>query len=180
MTTQGKKWSWLFAAGFILYMGIEVIFTSICGNLVGFHGRSYFSLAGLSSLWMGVVGGLLLIILGALNGIDFIKKQCLFIQSLLGALVITSLEFFSGCLLNLGFHLHIWDYSNLPFNLLGQINLLFSLFWFLLSPLAFWADDTLRWVFYKTGVCEEQATTYNLWLYYKQLFTFKPVQYLTK
>lgn len=174
---QMKKWIWLFIAGFFVYMGIEVLYTGLLGSMIGFKGMSYFSFGGHSSLWMGVVGGFLLIGLGAMNGIKWIKKQTLFVQSLLGAVLILAVEFAAGCILNLLFGLNVWDYSKIPLNVLGQINLLYGVFWFFLSPFAFWADDALRWVFYKTGICTENQALYNLVWFYKQLFTFKAIEY---
>lgn len=48
----------------------------------------------------------------------------------LGCLVITSAEFVVGCIVNLVFHMNVWDYSDERFNILGQICPLFSLGWF--------------------------------------------------
>ncbi len=171
---QFMKWVWLFIAGFFIYLGIEVIFTGLLSSLaIG----SWFRFIGHSSIWMGLIGGIMLISLGALNGIKWIKNQNLFVQALIGAVLITATEFLSGCVLNLWWGLAIWDYSKLWFNVFGQINLLYSVFWFFLSPFAFWADDTLRWVLYKTGVCTSADATYDLCWFYKQLFSFKPINY---
>lgn len=49
------------------------------------------------------------------------------------ALVVTSLEFAVGCLVNLRLGWEVWDYSTLPLNLMGQICPAFSLMWLLLS-----------------------------------------------
>ena len=38
-----------------------------------------------------------------------------------------------GMILNRGLNLNVWDYSALPFQLAGQVSLLFSFYWFLLS-----------------------------------------------
>lgn len=52
--------------------------------------------------------------------------------------IITALEFLVGCIVNVGFQWQVWDYSNRPFNVLGQICLLFSVLWFLLGvPMSF-------------------------------------------
>lgn len=174
---QIKKWMWLFIAGFFIYIGIEVLFTSITGSMIGFNERVYFSLSGYSSIWMGIIGGVLLIILGELNGINIIKKQNLFVQSLIGAAIILATEFISGYVLNIKWGLSVWDYSTYFLNVMGQINFFYAIFWFLLSPFAFWADDNLRWVFYKTGICQDAEASYDLCWFYKQLFTFKPIMY---
>ncbi|HBD87144.1 MAG TPA: hypothetical protein DC001_06935 [Clostridiales bacterium] len=49
------------------------------------------------------------------------------------AAVITTLEFITGVIVNIRLGWNVWDYSNLPLNLYGQICLLYSTFWFLLS-----------------------------------------------
>ncbi len=54
-------------------------------------------------------------------------------KCLLGSGIITGIEFLFGCIFNLYYKMNIWDYSHLPFNLLGQISLLFSGLWCLLS-----------------------------------------------
>ena len=56
-----------------------------------------------------------------------------FKRFLYGSLIITAVEFVLGLILNYHFKLHIWDYSNLHFNILGQISLLYSILWGLLS-----------------------------------------------
>ena len=57
---------------------------------------------------------------------------------LYGSLIITAVEFILGLILNYHFKMHIWDYSNLHFNILGQISLLYSILWGLLSiPVSF-------------------------------------------
>ena len=40
------------------------------------------------------------------------------------------------------------DYSNMPFNIYGQICLPFTVIWFFLSFLAIVADDFLRWLWF--------------------------------
>ena len=55
------------------------------------------------------------------------------LRCLLGALVITSLEFAVGAVVNLGLGWDVWDYSEKPFNIMGQICPLFTLGWLALS-----------------------------------------------
>ncbi len=47
--------------------------------------------------------------------------------------VVTALEFAVGCLVNIRLGWEVWDYSNMPLNLLGQICPTFSVMWLLLS-----------------------------------------------
>ena len=65
-------------------------------------------------------------------------------------------EFVSGCIINLWLGLGVWDYSGMAGNLLGQVCPAFGLLWFLIMPLAIWAEDTGRWMiwFYESAVYE--------------------------
>lgn len=54
-----------------------------------------------------------------------------------GAAVITLTELIFGVVLNLLLGLDVWDYSGLPYNLFGQICVLYSLLWAILSVPAF-------------------------------------------
>ncbi|HHZ05375.1 MAG TPA: hypothetical protein GX401_01090 [Clostridiales bacterium] len=62
----------------------------------------------------------------------------LFKKCLTGSLIITIVELIVGCIVNLQFKLHVWDYSNLPLNLWGQVSLLYSALWGVLTiPICF-------------------------------------------
>ena len=52
-----------------------------------------------------------------------------------GAAVITTLEFCTGCVINILLKMDIWNYSRLPFNLFGQISLPFTALWLLVAVL---------------------------------------------
>ncbi len=52
------------------------------------------------------------------------------------ALAITAVEFISGCVVNLWLNLGVWDYSTMRFHLKGQVCLLYSAFWLILSAAA--------------------------------------------
>lgn len=66
-------------------------------------------------------------------------------QMLIGSVIITVLEFICGCVVNLLLGWNVWDYSNLPLNLFGQICLPFSIVWFGISFFAIIVDDVIRW-----------------------------------
>lgn len=124
------KYLALFLIGGMLYCGIELIF------------RKY------TFTSMGVVGGLCFVFCGIVN--EYLEWDTpLWKQMAICCGIITLIEFVSGCLLNLALGLHIWDYSNQPFNVLGQICPLFSLGWFFLSLLAIILDDYIRYWFFK-------------------------------
>ena len=96
---------------------------------------------------MGLVGGLCFVLVGLIN--EFMSWDIpLWLQGIIGASIITVLEFISGLILNVWLGLGIWDYSQMSFNLLGQICLPFSLAWFLLSIAAVILDDWLRYWFF--------------------------------
>ncbi len=49
------------------------------------------------------------------------------------ALTITVIEFISGCIINLWLKLAVWDYGTMRFNIKGQVCLLYSIFWLVIS-----------------------------------------------
>jgi len=65
-------------------------------------------------------------------------------KCLLSAAAITTVEFFTGCLVNLRLRWQVWDYSAMPFNLLGQICPQFLLLWLALSLPGLWFCTVLR------------------------------------
>lgn len=67
-------------------------------------------------------------------------------QTIICTAAITTTEFIAGCILNLWLDLGIWDYSNVPFNILGQVCLPFSGVWFVLSVFAIILFDWMRYV----------------------------------
>lgn len=101
-----------------------------------------------SSHWtMALLGGICFIAIGLIN--EFLSWDTpMWIQALIGSVIVTILEFIFGCVLNIWLKLGIWDYSQMPLNIFGQVCLVFSMFWFFLSILAILLDDYLRyWLF---------------------------------
>ena len=66
------------------------------------------------------------------------------IQMILGMIIITSFEFITGYILNIQLGLGIWDYSNMRYNVMGQICPQFSIVWFFLSYAIVYIDDFIR------------------------------------
>lgn len=62
-----------------------------------------------------------------------LKKPNFAAKCIIGAGIITAVEFVFGCIFNLWLHQAVWDYSNEPFNLLGQVCLRFFGLWILAS-----------------------------------------------
>ena len=127
---------------------------ALCGGCVYFliemawRGHSHWTMA--------VLGGVCFVLIGDIN--EFIPwNMPLVLQVAIGSGIVTLLELVSGIILNLWLGLGIWDYSNMPFNFLGQICLPFSLLWVALSVVAVILDDWLRyWLF------GEDRPTYTL------------------
>lgn len=93
-------------------------------------------------LWRGythwtmvVLGGTLFLLLGVLNS-RLPQNTSLLLRGLLGGILITATESAAGCVLNLGLGLAIWDYSSMPFQLLGQVCLPYSFLWVILAMVA--------------------------------------------
>lgn len=106
-------------------------------------------------LWRGFthwtmfyLGGGCFVVMGLLNEYRFVWQQSLLAQSVVSAVVITVLEFITGCIVNLWLGWQVWDYSGLPFNLLGQICLYYFLLWIPLSMAGIILDDWIRYLIY--------------------------------
>lgn len=88
---------------------------------------------------MVLLGGLCFLTLYKLFG--YMSNYSLIEKCALGAIVITALEFIVGCIVNLVFHMNVWNYSRMPLNLSGQICILYSTLWgFLCIPINFIAN----------------------------------------
>ena len=102
---------------------------------------------GYSHWTMFVLGGICFVFLGRIN--ELISwNMPLWQQALIGTAIITGLEFITGCIVNLWLGWNVWDYSNVPFNVLGQICLPYILLWIPISLTGIFLDDYLRhWIF---------------------------------
>lgn len=103
---------------------------------------------GFSHWTMFCLGGGCFVIMGLLNEYRFSWKDALLKQATVSAGIITATEFITGCIVNVWCGWAVWDYSELPFNLLGQICLYYSLLWIPLSMLGIVLDDWLRYGMY--------------------------------
>jgi len=135
---QLSKGLFLFAVGGLLYYLIEILW------------RGY------SHLSMFVLGGICFVVIGLIN--EFYSWDMpLWKQMLIAAAIVTVAEFVAGVILNIWLGLDIWNYSNLRFNILGQISLEYMFLWFFLSLPALFLDDWLRWKLF-----EEEKPRYKL------------------
>ena len=103
---------------------------------------------GYSHWAMFLLGGLCFVIMGLLNEYKIPWHWCLLRQSIVSACIITAFEFCVGCIVNIGLGWNVWDYSGLPYNLMGQICLYYFLLWIPLSAAGIILDDWLRYWFY--------------------------------
>lgn len=58
-------------------------------------------------------------------------------KCLIGMVIITAIELIFGIVFNLILKEHVWDYSGVALNFMGQICVPFSLLWLVLSGVAF-------------------------------------------
>lgn len=69
-------------------------------------------------------------------------------KALVCALCITEVELIFGIIFNIILKMEIWDYSRIPFNILGQICPLYTILWGILSfaliPFAEWINKAVR------------------------------------
>lgn len=123
------KYAVLFFFGGLVYYLIEILW----------RGYSHWT--------MIILGGLCFVAVGLINNI-LPWNMVIELQALIGAVLITSLEFVVGLIVNVNLGWDIWDYSNFPFNFLGQICLPFSLLWYMLSIIVIFTDDYIRHIFF--------------------------------
>ncbi len=82
-------------------------------------------------------------------------KRCL-----AGSGIITCTEFTVGVVVNLVMKLGVWDYSKAPFNILGQVCLLYSFLWFLLCyPITKLSDYMTSHLFHRSLRAGKQVQT---------------------
>lgn len=103
----------------IMYLIVFCI-GGVAYNLLEYLWRGY-------SHWtMTIDGGLCLMGIYALCTITDMNYIYKVISS---ALLITGIEFLSGLIVNRVFHMGVWDYSHMPYNIMGQICPGYTLLW---------------------------------------------------
>lgn len=123
------KYLFLFVVGGLVYMAIEMLW----------RGYTHWTMA--------ILGGLCFILCGCVN--EFLDWDTpLWIQMFICSALITICEFVCGYVVNIKLCLAIWDYSNMPFNICGQICLQYMIAWYYLSFAAIVLDDYLRYFFF--------------------------------
>lgn len=137
------KYLLIWEIGGIVYYCIEILF------------RGY------SHVSMYILGGFCLVLIGLLNEI-YSSNLYIELQILIGDIVVVFLEFITGLIVNIWLKLDVWDYTDMPFNIMGQICLPFALVWIPVIFVAILLDDFIRYeIFY------EGQPTYRSWIYEK-------------
>ena len=77
---------------------------------------------------MVLTGGACLLTIYSARG--FLDGLPLIAAATAGALIVTAYEFFVGLIVNVRLGWNVWDYSAVPFNILGQICPLYTMVWF--------------------------------------------------
>lgn len=121
--------STLFCIGGVLYLATEI----------AWRGHTHWT--------MFIAGGLCFVLVGAINEL-FTWELPFVMQCVIGAAVITLVEFVAGLIVNVWLGWNVWDYSGTPFNIMGQICLPYSVLWCLVAAIAIVLDDYIRYWFF--------------------------------
>lgn len=135
-----SKYLFLGGIGGGLYYVIEILYR-------GYSHWTMFLLGGICFLFCGVQN----------NGSR--RYRPLWKQALGSCLFVITGEFITGVIVNLMLGWNVWDYSMLPFNILGQICLPFVFIFQFLSLVAIILEDYLRYWIYG-----EEKPFYNIML----------------
>lgn len=114
-----KRYFYLFLIGGGIYILIEMLY----------RGRSHFS--------MFLAGGLSVVLIRLVCG----RIRNLLLRCLAGGIIITAVELAFGIVFNMWLGLGVWDYSHLPYNIMGQVCPYFTLIWSVLTIPALWLGN---------------------------------------
>lgn len=118
----------IFAAGGAVYTAAELLW----------RGHSHWT--------MTLTGGACALLIHLAN--RRMQERSFLLRCCAGCGIITAMEFSVGCVVNLALGWNVWDYSDMRFNLLGQICLLYCVMWFFMSipalALSTWFDSSRR------------------------------------
>lgn len=137
---QHLKYLVLFVVGGLLYVALELLWR------------------GCSHWTMFILGGVGFVYLGLINEV-LPWEMPLWGQTIIGACIITVLEFATGCIVNLWLGWDIWDYSQMPGNILGQVCPQFFVLWLPVALAGIILDDCIRYWWW-----QEDQPHYNIGL----------------
>lgn len=104
----------IFLTGSCAYPTLEMIW----------RGRTHYSMA--------IAGGVCMYLINKIC-CEKMKGKAIFHRCFAGSTIITGVELATGLVFNDLLGYNVWDYSNVPFNIMGQVCLPYSLLWFGLS-----------------------------------------------
>ncbi len=104
----------LFLTGSCAYPTLEMMW----------RGRTHYSMA--------IAGGTCLCLIDKIC-CEKLSHKSMTAKCAAGAGIITGVELVTGLVVNELLHYNVWDYSGVPFNILGQVCLPYSLLWAFLS-----------------------------------------------
>lgn len=104
-----KKYGLLFILGAVGYAAIEIIW----------RGHTHWS--------MMIAGGLCFILFSL--AAEALRGRSILLKAVTCAVGVTAIEFIFGVVFNIWLGMGVWDYSHVPFNIMGQICPMFSLLW---------------------------------------------------
>lgn len=120
------KYIFLFIIGGFTYYMVEILW----------RGYSHWT--------MFILGGICFLFAGIQN--EYIEWEYPLWRQVLNVDVFVIIsEFITGCIVNLYFHWNVWNYSNLPFNILGQSCPQFALLFMPICLFAIVLDDYVRY-----------------------------------
>lgn len=136
MDHPSKLIFWRFVLLGLFGLLLEVFFTALMGLR---HGDV--NLQGKTSLWMMIDYGLIGLLYPPIHGLLLKMGMARFLRAGMYMGLIFLVEYVSGRIF-VSFGLQLWDYSHLPYNLDGQITLLYAPLWYTLGY-------SLEWLFPK-------------------------------
>ena len=104
-----KKYGLLFILGAVGYAAMETIW----------RGHTHWS--------MMIAGGLCFILFSL--AAEALRGRSILLKAVTCAVGVTAIEFIFGVVFNIYLGMGVWDYSHVPFNIMGQICPMFSLLW---------------------------------------------------
>lgn len=129
-----EKYIILFLIGGLSYYNIELMY----------RGSSHIS--------MLICGGLSFTLIGEINHF-FKRPKPIWFKMIIGAIIVTLLEFITGVIVNLWLKLNVWDYTHVRFNVLGQVCPQFTIYWVFLSLLCIIANNWIREKVFREPSC---------------------------
>lgn len=84
------------------------------------RGRTHYSMA--------LAGGLCLYLINKIC-CEKLADRKIYVRCMAGSAIITAVEFGVGVIFNDILKMNVWDYSNMPLNILGQVCLPYSVLW---------------------------------------------------